>query len=182
MVLAGIIAFFYFILFVPNLDKIKKLEAERVTLEADVKKAQEAVNNLEHHQKELEKAEKRFEEISIVLPKQKEIPKLLRNISDRGTSAGLDFKSFEPGDGTPKDFYAAIPIAIAVRGPYHNVGYFLDQVSKLDRIVTVDNINMENPAEEEGEILLDSTCNLLTYRFTNKQAAVPEKDGKKSKK
>ena len=49
----------------------------------------------------------------------------------------FDFNSFTPGGETPQEFYAEIPISIQVRGPYHNVGYFLDQVSKLERIVTV---------------------------------------------
>ncbi|MCI5224423.1 MAG: hypothetical protein D3924_17585 [Candidatus Electrothrix sp. AR4] len=128
---------------------------------------------MEQHEAELAEAKKRFEEISIVLPKKKEIPALLRNISDRGTSAGLDFNSFKPGNETPKDFYAEIPISIQIRGPYHNVGYFLDQVSKLDRIVTVNNIKMSAPKKEDGEMLLSSACNLLTYRFTNEQASAP---------
>jgi type IV pilus assembly protein PilO len=51
------------------------------------------------------------------------------------------------------------------------MGYFLDQVSKLDRIVTVDNIRMGSPAKEGGEVLLNSSCRLLTYRFTNSESA-----------
>ncbi|MCW5212482.1 type 4a pilus biogenesis protein PilO [Desulfobulbus sp. TB] len=176
----GLLAGFYFLILAPKLEEIKKLEANRVSLQADVNKAKKAAENLEKHKAELKEAEQRFEEISVVLPKTKEIPALLTSISDHGTSAGLDFNSFTPGSETPKEFYAEIPISIQVNGPYHNVGYFLDQVSKLERIVTVKNITMGGPIKVEGEMLLSSSCNLLTYRFTSEEAD-PAGKGKKKK-
>lgn len=180
-VVIALIAGFYFLLFAPNLETIKQLEGKRASLQKDVDKAEKAAKNLEQHKAELAEAEKRFEQISIVLPKSREIPALLTAISDHGTSAGLDFNSFAPGNEAPKDFYAEIPIGIELTGPYHNVGYFLDQVSKLERIVTVKDIKMSSPKQVEGEMLLKSSCNLLTYRFTNEQVNAPDK-GKKGKK
>ncbi len=167
VVVIALLAGFYFVILSPKLADIKKLNVERVKLQADVDKAEDAAKNLKKHEAELAEAEKRFEQISIVLPKTKEIPALLTSISDHGTSAGLDFNSFTPGSETPQEFYAEIPISIKIRGPYHNVGYFLDQVSKLERIVTVKDITMGSPEKIEGEMLLSSSCNLLTYRFTS---------------
>ncbi|MDU9050841.1 MAG: type 4a pilus biogenesis protein PilO [Candidatus Electrothrix sp. Rat3] len=175
VVVAALLVGFYLLVLAPNLEEIKKLESQKVSLQADVDKAEKAAKNLDQHKAELAEAEKRFEEISIVLPKTKEIPALLTSISDHGTSAGLDFNTFTPGNETPKDFYAEIPISIQVSGPYHNVGYFLDQVSKLERIVTVKDIKMGSPKQVEGEMLLSSSCNLLTYRFTNQQVSAPAK-------
>ena len=102
---------------------------------------------------------------------------MLRNISDLGKSAGLDFLKFVPGVEIPKDFYAEIPIDITITGPYHNLGFFLDKVSKLDRIVTVNNINIDKSQKDGLEMLLNSTCRLVTYRFTNVKLQ-PPKDGK----
>ncbi|MBN4065559.1 type 4a pilus biogenesis protein PilO, partial [Desulfocapsa sp. AH-315-G09] len=123
-----------------------------------------------------------FEETAKLLPKEKEIPRLLTDISARGRGSGLDFLTFKPGADVPKDFYSEIPIDIKVRGPYHNMGMFLDQVSKLDRIVTVSNITMGAPKKEGTEMLLDSNCRLVTYRFTNIKISKPEdKKNKQSK-
>jgi type IV pilus assembly protein PilO len=110
------------------------------------------------------------------LPKEKEIPKLLTDISSLGRNAGLDFNSFRPQRDIPKDFYDEIPINIDVNGPYHNVGYFFDQISKLDRIVSVSNVRMTSPRRVGNDMLLNSNCRLLTYRFTG------IKHSKKSKK
>ena len=170
---------FYFLYYSPKQKSITGLEQQRITLEKKVELAKTAAKNLQKYKDEVEEAEKRFAETAIVLPKKKEIPNLLRNISDLGKGAGLDFLSFKPAQEQPKDFYAEIPVDIKIRGPYHNMGYFLDQVSKLDRIVTVDNIKMSSPKKEGGEILLNSICRLVTYRFTNTQ--VSKTDGKKKK-
>ncbi|BCO10348.1 pilus assembly protein PilO [Desulfolithobacter dissulfuricans] len=170
---------FYFLIYMPGQDRIKKLNREKTALQTEIRKAKKAAANLPRYKKEMEELKRQFEEIAVVLPKKKEIPELLRNISDLGKSAGLDFLSFKPGKEIPRDFYAEIPINISIRGPYHNMGYFLDRVSKLDRLVTVNNIKMGSPKREGGEMLLNSTCRLLTYRFTGQQV---QKDKKKNKK
>ncbi|XOF35286.1 MAG: type 4a pilus biogenesis protein PilO [Candidatus Electrothrix sp. YB6] len=182
VILIVLIVAFYFSFFSPKMKKIEELERKENDLQVEVNKAEKAAKNITKIKAELAETEEKFKKIRKVLPEEKEIPDLLSSISDRGTSAGLDFDTFKPGNETPKDFYAEIPISIQIRGPYHNVGYFLDQVSKLERIVTVDNIKMSSPKEEEGEMLLSSSCNMLTYRFTGEQAASPDKKEKKKKK
>ena len=123
--------------------------------------------------------EEKFKETAVLFPKEKEIPRLLTDISAEGQSAGLEFLTFKPLAAVPKDFYSEIPISIKVSGPYHNMGSFLDHVSKLTRIVSVSNVKMSAPKKNEGEMLLDSDCTLITYQFTNKQLAQPQAAKKK---
>lgn len=128
-------------------------------------------NNVEmkQHQQALADIEKKFKKISVVLPTKKEIPKLLRSISNLGDSAGLDFISFVPGNEVTKEFYAKIPLKITVKGPYDNIGYFLDQVSRLNRIVAVDSITLSYPKKTDKDIHVNATCTMAIYRFTNQQ-------------
>ncbi len=175
------VALFYFVLYSPNSKEIASLDKQIVTAQNEVKKARKAARDLPQYKAQLEKTQKEFEETAVILPKTQEIPELLRSISDRGKNAGLDFLSFKPGGETPRDFYAEIPIDIATKGPYHNMGFFLDQVSKLERLVTVNNIKMSSPKREGGEMLLNSTCRLVTYRFTNTKLP-SQKKGKKTRK
>ncbi len=166
LLLLPIVAF-YFVFYSPNEKKITGLEKKKVTLEKQLRVVKEKVSHLAEFMKELEEAEEVFNETAVLLPKEKEIPQLLRDISALGRNAGLDFLTFKPLADIPRDFYAEIPISINVRGPYHNMGFFFDQVSKLERIVTVSNVNMSSPKREAGEMLLKSDCTLTTYRFTN---------------
>ena len=169
------VVLFYFFWFQPQQEKNNQLITQRTTLKQELQKAKTKAANRGKLQAELNATEERFTEASLVLPKEKEIPALLTNISALGRGAGLDFLTFKPQSDVPKDFYSEIPVDIKVRGPYHNMGIFLDQVSKLDRIVTVSNITMGGPKEESGEMLLNSSCRLVTYRFTNKKLAKPKK-------
>ncbi len=164
---------FYFAFYDPNITKITGLEAQKTTLIQKVKEVEAKAANLANFEKELEEAERLFNETSGLLPKDKEIPKLLKDISALGRSAGLDFLTFRPAADIPKEFYSEIPITLNVRGPYHNVGFFFDQVSKLERIVTVSNIRMSAPKKEGAEMLLNSDCTLVTYRFTNVELSKP---------
>ncbi|MGW8194883.1 MAG: type 4a pilus biogenesis protein PilO [Desulforhopalus sp.] len=158
---------FYFTYFKPKNEQTESLSKQKVALEQQLKEVKLKAANLAKFEKELKEAEAKFLEASVLLPKDKEIPNLLRDISALGRSAGLDFLTFKPGADIPKDFYAEIPITINVRGPYHNMGYFFDQVSKLERIVSVTNVKMSSPKKERGEMVLNSDCRLVTYRFTN---------------
>ena len=166
---------FYFFLFQPQQEKKTQLTGQRATLTAELQKAKAKAANRGKLQAELKAIEERFAEAALLLPKEKEIPALLTNISALGRGAGLDFLVFKPQADVPRDFYSEIPVAIKVRGPYHNMGVFLDQVSKLGRIVTVSNITMGGPKNEAGEMLLNSSCRLITYRFTNKKLPTKKK-------
>lgn len=162
---------FYFLFYEPHNKKIVSLNGQKTTMEEKLRKVKKKAANRDKLRQELEETRIVFEETATLLPKEKEIPQLLTDISALGRNAGLDFLAFKPGADVPKDFYAEIPVNINVTGPYHNLGFFLDQVSKLDRIVSVNNIKMGGPRIEAGEMLLASSCQLKTYRFTNVELA-----------
>ncbi|WP_156792166.1 type IV pilus inner membrane component PilO [Desulfotalea psychrophila] len=158
---------FIFLYSLPNNEKITRLQQQEKNTQQTVTVAKNKAANLAKFQKEVEATTLDFETQAALLPKEKEIPKLLKDISALGSNTGLDFISFKPLANRPKDFYAEIPISIQVRGPYHNVGSFFDQINKLERIVSVKSVKMTSPKKEDGEMLLTSNCQLVTYQFTN---------------
>lgn len=166
---------FYFTYYQQKAKKIQSLNQQKVSLIQQVKEVKQKASDLAKFEKEMEEAETLFLEMAALLPKEKEIPKLLKDISALGQNVGLDFLTFKPLADIPKDFYAEIPVTINVRGPYHNMGSFFDQVSKLERIVSVSNVKMSSPKKEGGEMLLNSDCKLVTYRFTNVELPKPPK-------
>lgn len=170
---------FFFLWYQPTSKEIATLTQKKDTAVQELNKAKATAATLDEHKAEMAAIEERFAETSELFPKEKEIPRLLTDISAEGQSAGLEFLTFKPLAAIPKDFYAEIPIDIQVRGPYHNLGSFLDQVSKLNRIVSVTNVKISAPNKSEGEVLLDSACRLVTYQFTNVQLAQPDQTNKK---
>lgn len=166
---------FFFVFYGPRKETIHNLKTINARMQTEINDYRQQVALLPDREKKVADTRQAFEEISALLPRKKEIPQLLKDISSLGRNAGLDFNTFKPEKESPKDFYQEIPVTIDVRGPYHNMGYFLDQVSKLERIVSVNNIKMVSPQKENGEMMLESNCQLITYQFTNKAL---EKDKK----
>jgi type IV pilus assembly protein PilO len=167
---------FYFVSYSPKADEIKKLQIQQKNLEIEIAKIEKAASEITKYRAEMEETELMFSKASALLPQQQEIPSLLASISDVGQNSGLVFLSFTPKNEIKKDFYADIPVDVKVRGAYHNVGTFLDKISNLPRIVTVSDINMGGPKLQGGEIILETTFSLVTYRFIE---SIPQANDKK---
>lgn len=165
---------FFFVFYQPKSNEIETLTQQKDNAVQELQKAKNTAATLNRHRAEMATVEEQFQETSVLFPKEKEIPRLLTDISAEGQSAGLEFLTFKPMAAVPKDFYSEIPIDIQVRGPYHNLGSFLDHVSKLNRIVSVSNIKISAPSKSEGEMVLDSSCRLVTYQFTGIELAKPQ--------
>lgn len=178
------IVLFFFVFYQPSSADISRLKAESKKKRDEISRLKTTENNLDLFREQTAAEKEKFELAVTKLPSQKEIPQLLKDISALGRNAGLEFLTFAPRPHTERNFYDEIPVDIDVRGPYHAMGYFFDQVSKLDRIVSVKSVRMTKPTKVQGEILLESKCQLLTYRFTNKklETAADKKKKKKKKK
>ncbi len=156
---------FTFLVFMPKADEMEQSRNSIQRLESEIARLAAVASELDQHRAETEQAQQKLKELSEFLPEEKEIPLLLTSISNLGTNSGLEFRLFRPQNESRQEFYAEIPINISVRGPYHNVGVFLDRVSKLPRIVTVEDLNMGSPSRTGNSMYLNTNITLLTYRF-----------------
>ena len=175
---------FYFLYFTAKTDEIKKLESRTAKLRKEIAGAKARAAKLDEHLAEMEETQRLFAEASVLLPQKKEIPSLLTNISALGTNSGLTMARFKPGSERKKEFYAEIPVSLKISGPYHNIGNFLYEVSKLDRIISATSITLGGSKKQRGELILNSSVRLITYRFLEEdemQKPKPKK-GKRRKK
>ncbi len=165
---------FYFLHYTAKTDQIKGLENQVTSLRNEIAGAKARAAKLEEHLAEMEETKRLFAEASVLLPQKKEVPSLLTNISALGTNSGLEMSTFSLGGERKQEFYAEIPISLSVKGPYHNIGTFLYEVSKQDRIISAVNIGLGGPGMERGEMLLSSSINLITYRFLEESEMNPQ--------
>ena len=171
-IFAVLIGPFIWFIYLPKVKKIEDLKNEQQTLDSRLLRAQAKVRQLKHLENEMQKAQAEFKMVKKKLPEQKEIPSLLANISRSGHESGLEFLLFQPGPEIRKDFYAEIPVSIRVSGSYHEVALFFDKVSRLSRIVNIDNINMTSNKTDNK---LNTTCSAITYRFVEDQPPASKK-------
>ena len=177
VVIAGI--FIYF-LYLPKYEKINSLKKQLTDLEQKLSTAKRNAADLKKFQAKMKEAEAQFNMAMKKLPETKEIPSLLTAISDSGQQVGLEFLLFEPKKEKKKEFYAEIPVAMSLRGNYHNLAIFFDQVARLNRIVNITNIQMtraKGKGKAAGELL--AKCTAVTYKFLDEP---PKKKKKKKKK
>ena len=125
-------------------DQLDRIQAETSKEEGlrktFLEKKAEAVN-LPAYQKQLEDIEKQFGALLKQLPGKSEMDALLTDINQAGLGRGLQFELFRPAASeTRRDFYAELPISIRVTGSYHDMGAFASDISKLSRIVTLENV------------------------------------------
>ena len=175
-VFIAIIAIFVFVLYKPKWSEIEKLDKQLTTLEKKLVVAKRNAANLETFQKKMMEAEVQFKTAMKALPEREEIPSLLTSISRSGQDVGLEFLLFEPKSEIRKEFYAEIPVAMNVKGGYHDLALFFDKVARLSRIVNIRNIAMSR----DGETLeLNTSCTAVTYKFVE---PAPQKNNQKKKK
>jgi type IV pilus assembly protein PilO len=143
---------------VTNLDRqISSQQNTLVTLKAAAARVKVLTKEISQSQEELNK-------LLTLLPDQKEIPGLLESVSRLGAYVGLENILFQPEPERLGQFYATIPVRLDLIGTFDDLGVFLDSVSKLDRILKVQSLNLvrQNNARTP---LLKVTCEIVTYRF-----------------
>ena len=157
---------------VPKQKKIKGLDANIDKQNNEIAASQAKSAKLDILKQENERLIKRINELKVQLPEEKEISSLLKQVSDMGIAAGLEIKSWKPGQKTthPSGIVYEIPVSVDVIGTYHNLGYFLSSLTKLNRIVNISDMKLSNPKTGKGENLLGVSFKASTF------SAIPENE------
>jgi len=127
--------------------------------------------NLEAYKKQLADIEQAFGALLKQLPNKQEMDALITDVNQAGLGRGLQFDLFKPEGETISEFYAETPIRVKVTGGYHDVAAFVSDVSKLSRIVTLQDINLE-PAKT-GVLNMDAI--VKTYRYLDDEEVIARK-------
>jgi type IV pilus assembly protein PilO len=170
---AGIIGVYVYFLMMPLWEQKDKLGAELQKLQSDLAQKRSIAANRPKLEAEIKALEKQLAVALVKLPEEKDIPKLLTQINTLGQQNGLEFQLFRPGPPVRKGFYAEVPIDVRVEGQFHNLGGFLDRVSKLERIVTVSDIKIAPLAAQQqasGRTMV-ADLKATTYTFLEKGGA-----------
>ena len=141
-------------------------------------KRKQAVD-LDAYRKQLDDIEKSFGTLLKQLPSKSEMEALLTDINQAGLGRGLQFELFRPAaNETISEFYAELPITIRVTGNYHDMGSFASDISRLSRIVLLNDIAMTQSAL--GVLSMDAVAKTFRYLEEN-EIAKQKKSAKDSK-
>jgi type IV pilus assembly protein PilO len=118
---------------------------------------------LPEFEREIASLQQKLGDVQQILPTNQETGDLLRWIKNLGDQSNLDLKSFAPGAMRPMEFYQEFPIEMNVVAKYHDLGIFLDRVSKYSRIINVDNLRISSARDGEKTIRAGFTATTFVY-------------------
>ena len=140
------------------------LQTRYAEMEGKIREGQAIEQKLPEFEREIASLQRRLGDIQQILPTGPETGDLLRWIKNLADQSNLELKSFGPGAMRPVEFYKEFPIEMNVVGRYHDMGIFLDRVSKYSRIINVDNLRMSsNPGGGEKSIRASFTATTFVY-------------------
>ena len=157
---------------------LERRESEETQLRQDwVTKKRQAVN-LEAYKLQLEETDRQFGALLKQLPNRAEMDSLLSDINQAGLGRGLQFELFKPGADIVKDFYAEMPIDVRIVGAYNDFGAFAEDVARMPRIVTLNNIAIEG--QKDGTLKLEAKA--ITYRYLDEEELAQKRQQEKAAK
>ena len=156
---------------------VKVRQTRLTSLRGDIARGVATARRLPEFESQVAQLEARLENLSQVLPEEKDVADILRRIQGLATQSNLSIQRFTPTAVVQQPLYAEIPYRLQAEGTYHNLGLFFDRISKFPRIISVSEISIraKNPVEPNATILAE--CVATT--FVLQEAAADSKKGGK---
>jgi len=165
----------FFLFISPLEDEITNQSGIQRKLDLELAEKSEIAQNLNERRREMDVLEQKLAEALTELPENKDVEELLAQLNDIGKKSGLEISRVEPGGETVGggDFFARIPIRMAVSGNYHEIAMFLQEVANMRRIVNVNNIKLDTPTMRNEKVVLQSSFMATTFRFVEQKSGAP---------
>ncbi len=165
---AGFVAVWWMYLYTPARNERDRLSSQKARLEQDLFQKRRLRLELPKLKKAREELQGDLAKAVRVLPEEKEIPNLLTQINRLGQDSGLVFTLFKPGKPKRDEFVNRIPIKIKAQGDYHELGHFFEQLSRMERIVNITDLKLEQTKKSRGrtrEATISGEFTATTYTF-----------------
>jgi type IV pilus assembly protein PilO len=156
---------FYYFWYSEALEKQRVKEARLATLQQDIRALEATANRLPEFQREVQALEARLETLKRILPPEKEMPDLMRRVQYLAAQSSLQIRKFNPAAVVTKDFYQEVPVSLDVEGTYHNLGAFLDRVSRMSRLVNMSDLKIKAQSAQTLNNTIAVTVVATTYVY-----------------
>jgi type IV pilus assembly protein PilO len=164
---------YYFYLDVPAVERIEERERELATVRARIDKGLATARQLPEFQKQVADLQARLDSLRPILPEEKDAADLLRRVHTLAVQSNLNIRVFRPQATNTRQLHAEWPISLELEGTYHNLGLFLDRVSKFPRIINVSGLVIRGKAQPQANATVDITCTATTFVLLDNAKPAP---------
>ncbi len=178
--LVGGIGFYYFY-YDDSTNQVERLDKEIEGLNMEIRRAQLKIKDLDKIKAEVESIKGQLNLLKNILPEEKDIASILKQV--QGLIAGTRLKNtkFEQKANQKRQVYTEIPLDIVVEANYHNLGIFFDQLSKITKLFTVNNLKLVPRKQMSAEYTVDATFTATTYTYVDEPIPMAAADSDKGR-
>ena len=168
---------YYFLAYSPMDEELTRERTRRSQLATDLTTAQRDLRQYNDDVAELERMRVQARASQRMLPDNPDIPGFMRSINTLAEAAGLSISLIEPRPESVERYYAAVPVRLEVRGSYLSLARFFRSVSQLPRVINMENIDLDQATEEQGEVKLHAVVMATTFRGVRNDESRPNAEG-----
>jgi type IV pilus assembly protein PilO len=135
--------------------------AQLVTIRAEIGRGLDSARRLPEFRREVVQREAQFDRLRAKLPEDQDVANLLRRVQAMATQSNLTIKGFAPQAVAKQKLHAEWPVGLQLEGTYHDLGAFLERVSKFPRIINVGGIRIRS--REGAGPSVTAECTATTF-------------------
>jgi len=162
LALAGAGVFWNWYAVPAQLDIAQRVE-QLQTIRAEVARGQRTARELPEFRKRVAALEAQLVDLSRQLPEEQDVADLLRRVQGMATESSLTIRGFTPQTVASKQLHIEWPIGLRLEGRYHDLGAFLERVSKFPRIINVGDIKIKAVDNGAGGATVTADCTATTF-------------------
>jgi len=175
--IAGAVAW-YPLINQPKQATLKQLKEEEMRKQSELNSILAMKPQLNKLKEDIERASLRLDSLKSIFPDQKEVPKLIQEITKVADAAGIETRKFSPLPDIEREYYVENRYDMSVLGGYHQLANFFAFLANLQLLINISDVTMNvNPdvakqmtiAEEEGQAPMSVVAGFRLTTFSSKR-------------
>jgi type IV pilus assembly protein PilO len=175
---ALLVSGYWYLFFLPQQKALKQLKQEIARIEETIPVLTKKLHRLPELKDEFAALQQELTFAQKLLPKSNtDIENLLSDIEVLGNEQGVEFLLFAPGKEEQHKYYASRSVNLNINGQFHKLMLFFSRLSRLNRLVTLENVQLRPLQNAEQETYLTASCVIFLYRaLTEAELAAQEEN------
>ena len=154
----------------PTQESIDQRRQQLATMRAELDRGLATARRLPEFRAEVAQLEGQLDRLRAVLPEERDVAELLRRVQAMATQSNLTIRGFTPQATATRAMHVEWPIGLQLEGTYHDLGGFLDRVSKFPRIINVSGLRIRTREGQGGAATITAECTATTFVLLERPA------------
>jgi len=148
MAIAALGGGFYQFILKPTMERAEKVQSEVSAMEARIEQIRKELRDQEELERKYAQAQSDLITFEALIPNDKEIPDLLRELESIATRCNVELPSINASSLINRTTHFEISLGLSIKGSYRNVLRFFEEVTSAKRLIIVRSTSI-NPSADE---------------------------------